>query len=64
MTQTIITLLSCLSKLFTSALNYRITHFLERFDSTGEEQAVFRSVFRSGYSTRVHVFVLNSIIDI
>ena len=41
MTQTIITLLSCLSKLFTSALNYRITHFLERFDSTGEEQAVF-----------------------
>ena len=60
MTQTIISLLSCLSKLFTSALNYRITHFLERFDSTGEEQAVFRS----GYSTRVHVFVLNSIIDI
>ena len=55
-----ITLLSCLSKLFTSALNNRITIFLERFDSIGEEQAGFRA----GYSTMDHVFVLNSIIDI
>ena len=53
-------LLSCLSKLFTSALNNRITFFLERFDSIGEEQAGFRA----GYSTMDHVFVLNSIIDI
>ena len=37
-----ITLLSWLSKLFTSALNYRITIFLERFDFIGEEQAGFR----------------------
>ena len=55
-----ITLLSCLSKLFTSALNNIITIFLERFDSIGEEQAGFRA----GYSTMDHVFVLNSIIDI
>ena len=54
------TLFSCLSKLLTSALNYRITIFLERFDSVGEEQAGFRS----GYATLDHVFVLNSIIDI
>ena len=53
-------MLSCLSKLFTSALNYRITNFLERFDSIGEEQAGFRS----GYSTMDHAFVLNYIIDI
>ena len=55
-----INLLSCLSKLFTSALNNRITIFLERFDSIGEEQ----TGFRAGYSTMDHVFVLNSIIDI
>ena len=53
-------MLSCLSKLFTSALYYRMTNFLERFDSIGEEQAGFIS----GYSTMDHVFVLNSIIDI
>ena len=55
-----ITLLSCLSKLFTSALNNIITIFLERFDSIGEEQAGFRA----GFFTMDHVFVLNSIIDI
>ena len=32
----IMPLYSCLSKLFTSALNNRITNFLERFDSIGE----------------------------
>ena len=52
----VITLLSCLSKLFTSALNNRITHFLEHCNSIGEEQA--------GYSTMDHVFVLDYIIDI
>ena len=55
-----ITLLSCLGKLFTSILNHRITGYLERNSTIGEEQAGFRS----GYSTTDHVFTLKCVIDI
>ena len=53
-----ITLLSCLGKLFTSVLNYRLTNFLNNRGVLGEEQAGFRS----GYSTIDHIFVLNCLI--
>ena len=55
-----ITLLSCVGKLFTAALNCRITKFLELTGSLGDEQAGFRE----GFSTMDYVFVLHSIINI
>ena len=55
-----ITLLSCFSKLFTSALNHRITEYIESHSLMGEEQAGFRS----GYGTMDHIFTLKCIIDI
>ena len=51
-----ITLLSCISKLFTSVLNSRITHFLEEENILRENQAGFRQ----HYSTIDHIFTLNS----
>ena len=55
-----ISLISCLGKLFTSAINERLTTFVELNKVIGEEQAGFRS----GYSTQDHIFTLHSIIDI
>ena len=55
-----ITLLSCIGKLFTSILNYRLSNYIESSGILGEEQAGFRE----GYSTLDHVFVLYSIIDL
>ena len=55
-----ITLLSCVSKLFTSILNKRISSFLEENDILLENQAGFRKT----YSTSDHIFTLNSIIEI
>ena len=54
-----ITLLSCLDKLLTSVLNNRISEFLEKGQTLGEEQAGFRS----SYSTIDHVFALKTIVD-
>ena len=54
-----ITLLSVLGKLFTSAINQRLTKFLEGISALGEDQAGFRE----GYSTLNHIFVLHCIID-
>ena len=54
-----ITLLSCISKLFTSCLNHRLTIFALNRGVIGEEQAGFRE----GYSTTNHSFVLYSIIE-
>ena len=53
-----ITLLSCLGKLFTSVLNFRLTTFLNNRGILGEEQAGFRA----GYCTLDHIFVLNCLI--
>jgi hypothetical protein len=53
-----ITLLSCMGKLFTSVLNYRLTIFLTKRGILGEEQAAFRA----GYCTYDHIFVLNCLI--
>jgi hypothetical protein len=55
-----ITLLSCISKLFTSVLNERLNKFLQHNDILLENQAGFRS----DYSTADHIFTLNSLIEI
>ena len=52
-----ITLLSCISKLFTAILNKRITELIN--NDLGLEQAGFRA----GHSTMDHVFVLHHVID-
>ena len=54
-----ITLLSVLGKLFTSAINNRLTKYLEGISALGEDQAGFRE----GYSTLNHIFVLHCLID-
>jgi hypothetical protein len=54
-----ITLLSCLGKLFTSCLNWRLTTFLECAGIIGEEQAGFRD----GYSILDHTYVMHSLIE-
>ena len=54
-----ITLVSCLSKLFTSIINNRLTHFLESNYKLSETQ----SGFRNGYSTIDNIFVLHFIIN-
>ena len=55
-----ITLLSCIGKLFTSAINARLTNYLDNIGAIGDEQAGFRE----GHSTMDHAFTLHSIIDI
>ena len=55
-----ITLLSCIGKLFTAALNHRLCMYLDEFGVLGEEQAGFRA----GYSTTDHIFVLNMLIEL
>ena len=55
-----ITVLSCLSKLFTSILNNKLTQFLDLFDWLNENQAGFRK----GYSTIDHIFSLNTLIEL
>ena len=55
-----ITLLSCLGKLFTSAIDARLTAYLESTGVIGDEQAGFRK----GFSTIDHVFVMHSLIDL
>ena len=53
-----ITLLSCVSKLFTSVINNRLNEFVEINGIIGHEQAGFRR----GYSTVDHIFALHCII--
>jgi hypothetical protein len=55
-----ITLISYLSKLFTSLLNNRLTRFIEDNEALSEVQAGFRK----SYSTVDHTFSLSSIIDL
>ena len=55
-----ITLLSCLSKLFTAVLNNRLDTFLEDSDILNENQAGFRQ----SYSTTDHIFALNCITEL
>ena len=54
-----ITLLSCLGKVFTAALNARLNQFCEINDVLNENQ----TGFRSGYSTVDHAFILNCMIE-
>ena len=55
-----ITLLSCIGKLFTAAINLRLTNYVEQTGAIGDEQAGFRA----GYSTVDHIFTLHAILDI
>ena len=54
-----ITLLSCMGKLFTNAINKRLTNLIEQERIIGPEQAGFRT----HHSTMDHVFSLHSIVD-
>ena len=47
-------------KLFTAAINARLTSYLESFGILGDEQAGFRA----GCSTLDHIFVLHSLIEL
>ena len=55
-----ITLLSCMSKLFTSILNDRLVTYNDEINLIYESQAGFRK----GYSTIDHIFVLTCLIDL
>ena len=55
-----ITLLSVIGKLFTSALNERLSQFLDKTGVRGEEQAGFRP----GYSTLYQIFILHTLIGL
>ena len=55
-----ITLLSCINKVFTSAISRRLYKFVENFDILGSEQAGFRK----GHSTVDHIFVLYALFEI
>jgi len=55
-----ITLLSCVGKLFTTALNNRLNLFLAANKTILQNQACFRK----GYSTLDHIFTLNSVIEL
>ena len=47
------TILSCLSKLFTSVLNNRLNKFLDTYDAFNENQAGFRK----GYGVSDHMLL-------
>ena len=55
-----ITILSCLSKVFTSVLNNRLTKYLDSTGGLNENQAGFRK----GYSTIDHIFSLNTLLEL
>ena len=54
-----ITIISCMGKLFTSILNIRLTKYLEKRETIGEEQLGFRK----NYSTIDGAFILNSLLE-
>ena len=55
-----ISLLSCMSKVFSALISNRLSRFCENFDILGSEQAGFRK----GYSTTDHIFVLNCLFEL
>ena len=55
-----ITLLSCLGKLFTSAVNNRLNKYADGVNLINENQAGFRKK----YSTTDHIFLLKNVIDL
>ena len=55
-----ITVLSCLSKVFTCMLNNRLTDYLDSLSIINESQAGFRK----GYSTIDHIFTLRCLLDL
>ncbi len=55
-----ITFLSCMGKLFTSTLNYRLKQYSDAQEIINETQAGFRE----GYSTLDHIFLLKCVVDL
>lgn len=55
-----ISLISCFGKLFTMAINERLTNYLNNVGLIGDEQAGFRK----NYSTFDHIYVISSLIDL
>lgn len=55
-----ITLLSCMSKLFTSVINNRLQLFSEKYEKISHCQAGFRK----GFSTTDHIYVLHTLINL
>ena len=55
-----ITLLSCMGKLFTSVINYRLKQYSDAQEIISETQAGFRE----GYSTLDHIFLLKCVVDL
>ena len=55
-----ISLISCFGKLFTMAINERLTNYLDNVGLIGDEQAGFRK----NYSTLDHIYVISSLIDL
>ena len=55
-----ISLISCVGKLFTMAINERLTNYLNKVGLIGDEQAGFRKNF----STLDHIYVISSLIDL
>ncbi len=55
-----ITMISCMSKLFSAVVNNRLTAFVEDCKIIGPEQAGFRR----GFSTTDHIFTLKGLIDV
>ena len=53
-----ITILSCLGKLFTGAINHRLKEFLDRQNVIGPEPAGFKK----DHSTLDHIFVLKQLL--
>ena len=54
------TIITCLSKLFTSVINMRLTEYVNTLDVIGPNQAGFRS----GFSTNEQIFALKMLIDL
>ena len=55
-----ITILSCLGKLFTSVINFRLNKYANELNLINENQT---GLWKS-YSNLDHIFLLNAIIDI
>ena len=58
-----VTLISCMTKLFSSILNTKVSNCTEKHRLLMEEQAGFRAGFQPGYSTIDNGYVLNALIQ-
>ena len=61
-----ITIISCMGKLFTSVLNIRLTKYMEKRETTENEESIGEEQlgFRKNHSTIDGVFILNALLEI